>query len=78
MPLDAWLKDMPPVTFNLRCFYYTTLLDVILRASSIDALKFSAVKVIYSALNPDTARGADASFTRGSILRCNQEAKNSP
>jgi hypothetical protein len=49
-----------------------------LRASPTEALKFGVVKVISSALDLDTARGADASFTEGSILQRNQEAKTSP
>jgi hypothetical protein len=53
-------------------------MGAILRASPIGALKFGAVKVVCSALNPDIAHGVDASFTGGSILQRNQEEKNSP
>jgi hypothetical protein len=37
-------------------------------------LKFGAVKVICSVLDPDTARNTAVSFTGGSISQRNQEA----
>jgi hypothetical protein len=49
---------------------------VVVRPSPTEALKFSVVKVVYSALDPDAARGIDASFVGGSILQRNQKAKN--
>jgi hypothetical protein len=48
------------------------------RASPTEALKFGAVKVICTALEPDIARDADASFARGSILQRNHKTKKQP